>query len=260
MWFSKKNLQLYLNDFELIRTLTFNTLKIKYKRSKLGLSWSMLNPVFTITVIGFVFSSIMGMSYSKFIIFFFSGFLAWSLYANSLTNAANCLINNESLIKKAPINLMIFPLVTIGVNVIEFSLALSILSVLLFFIGLKFSYALLFLPISFILLLTFTVGMCLIASIITSFFRDFAHIFLVIIQLWFYLTPVIYPKTLLTGSRHILKYNPMTIYIDLFRAPIADGQFPGQREIFIACLLSLVVFSVGILVFNKYKKEIVFKL
>src|SRR6185503_5166740 len=122
MVLSSGSLQKYINDIELIRTLTINSLKIKYKRSKLGLSWSMLNPVINITVIAFVFSHIMGMSYSEFAIFFFSGYLAWSLFASSFVSAANCLIANETLIKKVPINLMVFPLVTVSVHVVEFIL------------------------------------------------------------------------------------------------------------------------------------------
>lgn len=259
--FPNIKLRKYLNDFELVKTLTINSLKIKYKRSKLGLSWSLLNPIFNITVISFVFSTIMGMTYSKFAVFFFSGFIAWSLFANCLVGATHCLINNESLIKKVPINILVFPLVTIGVNVVEFTLALLTMTVLLFLLGLKLSVAFFFLPISFILLLLFTAGLVLIISVITTFFRDFSHIFLVVIQLWFYLTPVLYPKTVLSGNRQILKLiNPMVIYIDLFRDPIANNQLPFSDEILIACLLSMIVFSLGIFMFNKYKSKIIFNL
>lgn len=257
----KPNLQKYANDFELIKTLTVNSLKIKYKRSKLGFSWSMLNPIFNLTVIAFVFSSIMGMTYGKFAIFYFSGFLAWNLYSSSVLSSANCLVNNESLIKKVPINLLIFPLVMVGVNVVEFLLALTTLTILLILLGMDFSAAILFLPISFGLLLFFTVGFSLIASVLTAFFRDFAHIFVVMMQLWFFLTPVLYPKHLLSGKRVILLYlNPMTVYIDLFRDPIAYNHLPSMQEVAIASALSLGVFSFGMMIFNKYKSQIVFNL
>ena len=258
---SFRKFQSYINDFELIKTLTINTLKIKYKRSKLGLSWSMLNPIFNITVIALVFSRIMNMQYSEFAIFFFSGFLAWSLFANSLIASSNCLINNEMLIKKVPINLMIFPLVTVSVNVIEFMLALIVLTTLLLLVGLKFSIAILFLPISFLLLFFFTVGLAFIFSITTAFFRDCGHIFVVIIQLWFYLTPVLYPKSFLTGKRELLQsINPMVTYIDLFRTPIFYGQLPQTQEIEMAIILSALMFSLGLLIFNKYKSQVIFNL
>lgn len=259
--FSNKKLQKYINDFELIKTITVNALKIKYKRSKLGLSWSLLNPIFNITVIALIFSHIMNMQYTDFAVFFFSGFLAWSLFSNSLVAASNCLVNNESLIKKAPINLMVFPLATVSVNVIEFLLALIVLTALLVLIGLKFSVAILFLPISFILLFLFTVGLALILSIMTAFFRDCAHIFIVIIQLWFYLTPVLYPKSFLSGKKELLQYiNPMVTYIDLFRAPIFYGKMPVLNEILMAGALSCLALMLGFLIFNRYKSQVVFNL
>lgn len=261
MSFLTPNLQKFINDMELIKTLTINSLKIKYKRSKLGLSWSMLNPIFNITVIAFVFSHIMGMTYAKFAIFFFSGFLAWNLYSGSVVAASNSLINNEALIKKVPINLIIFPLVSVGINIVEFMLSMFTLTMLLVLVGLKFSLAILFVPVAFILLLLFTTGLALMVSIMTSFFRDFAHIFFVIMQLWFYLTPVLYPKTFLQGKSQILKYiNPMVLYIDLFRDPIANGQLPPYGEIISAIILSCCVLGMGILIFNKYKSQVIFKL
>jgi ABC-type polysaccharide/polyol phosphate export permease len=254
-------LQKTINDIELIRTLTINSLKIKYKRSKLGLSWSLLNPVINITVIAFVFSHIMGMAYSQFAIFFFSGYLAWGLFSSSFVSASNCLISNESLIKKVPINLMIFPLVTVSVHIVEFMLALIVLGMLLLLLGLKISFAILFLPISFLLLLLFTVGVAFIASVMTAFFRDCAHIFAVVVQLWFYLTPVLYPKTFLSGKREILRYlNPMVSYIDLFRAPIFYMTMPSWQEISVAVVLSISVFTLGVMVFNKFRSRIIFNL
>jgi len=83
----------------------------------------------------------------------------------------------------------------------------------------------------------------------------------VIIQLWFYLTPVLYPKSFLTGKRELLQYiNPMVTYIDLFRTPIFYGQLPQTQEIEMAIILSALMFSLGLLIFNKYKSQVIFNL
>lgn len=251
----------FANDFELIKTLVINALKTKYKRSKLGLSWSMLNPILNITVVSFVFAQIMGMPYSKFVIFYFSGFLAWTLFSNSLLQSSSSLINNEGLIKKVPINLMIFPLVCIGTGLVEFLLSLIVLTFLLFFIGLQLTPALLFLPISLLLLVLFTTGVSLIFSVMTAFFRDIAYILTVIMQLWFYLTPVLYPKKFLLDRCKAFSFiNPMVTYIDLFRDPIVNGHLPSNASIIMAVSLSVFFIVVGLAVFNKYKTQIIFKL
>jgi len=260
MAFSKR-IQKLVNDIELVKTLTVNALKKKYKRSKLGLFWSMLNPILKVSVIALVFSHIINMSYTEFTIFFFSGFLAWNLFSESVLTASNSLLFNEYLIKKVPINLAIFPLVSIGINAVEFLLAMATVSLLLTFIGLKFSLALLFLPFAFLLLVCFSTGLVLLVSLMTAFFRDFSYIFLVLMQLWFYLTPILYPKDFLSGKiQWWLKLNPMTIYIDLFRNPIVYHQICSGNTIILASILSFTSLALGVTIFNKYKSDIVFKL
>ena len=256
-----KKFSRWLNDFELLKTFVVNTFKVKYKRSKLGLSWSMLNPILNITVVSFVFSQVMGMPYHQFVVFYFSGFLAWTLFSASLLQGANSFISNEGLIKKVPINLLVFPLASIGVSVVEFLLGFVTLAVLLLFLGLHISTAFLFLPVSLLLLVMFSTGVCLIVSVLTAFYRDVAYILTVVVQLWFYLTPVLYPKKFLLAKSQLLALlNPMVVYIDLFRDPIVNGVLPSKNSIGMATLLAIVFLYVGIIVFNKYKSQIIFKL
>ncbi|MDF2690498.1 MAG: type transporter [Gammaproteobacteria bacterium] len=248
-------------DLQIIKVLTINALKIKYKRSKLGLFWSILNPVLNIAVISFVFARLTSVSYSQFIIFYFSGYLAWSLFANSVTIGTNSFINNEALIKKVPINLFIFPAVSIGVSCVEFILATLALSVIALFLGLKISIALLILPYSLLSLLIFTAGVTLIVSVITAFFRDFAYIITVLIQLWFYLTPILYSKNILSGkAEFLLVINPMAYYIDLFREPIVYGTIPSFSTLAIALLFSLGFLAMGLAIFKKHRSRIIFGL
>ena len=234
----------WLHDLELLKTFVINAFKVKYKRSKLGLSWSMLNPILNITVVSFVFSQVMGMPYQKFVVFYFSGFLAWTLFSSSLLQSANSLIVNEALIKKVPINLIIFPLTFVAVSTVEFLMGFAVLAILLFFLGLKLSMAFLFLPVSLLLLVMFSTGVCLIVSVLTSFYRDVAYILTVVVQLWFYLTPVLYPKKFLLAKSQILAMiNPMVVYIDLFRDPIVNGILPNRSVMMTAffCLLHFFV-------------------
>jgi len=256
----KKNSQ-WFNDFELIKTFVINAFKVKYKRSKLGMSWSMLNPILNIIVVSSVFSQVMGMPYHTFVVFYFSGFLAWTLFSSALLQGANSLIVNETLIKKVPINLIIFPLTFVAVSTVEFLLGFFVLAILLCFLGLKVSIAFLFLPVSLLLLVMFSTGVCLLASVMTAFFRDVAYILTVVVQLWFYLTPVLYPKKFLVAKSHLLAtLNPMVVYIDLFREPIVNDILPSPKTIGTAVVLSTILLYFGIMVFNKYKSKIIFEL
>lgn len=256
-----KKISKWAHEFELIKTFVINAFKIKYKRSKLGLSWSMFNPILNITVVSFVFSQVMGMPYHQFVVFYFSGFLAWTLFSSALLQSSSSLIANEVLIKKVPINLIIFPLTAVAVSAVEFLLGFFILTILLFFLGLKINMAFLFLPLSLILLIMFSIGVCLIVSVLTAFYRDVAYILTVIVQLWFYLTPILYPKKFLLAKSQFLAFaNPMVVYIDLFREPIVNSALPSRASIMIACVLSITLFYLGIKVFNRYKAKIIFEL
>ncbi|MDO8954807.1 MAG: ABC transporter permease [Gammaproteobacteria bacterium] len=256
-----KQLHKLTKDFEIIKVLTKNALKIKYKRSKLGLIWSVLNPIFNIVVISFVFSRFSGTSFSKFVIFFFSGYLAWSFFSNSVLGATNSFIANESLIKKAPINLLIFPIVTIAVSFVEFMLSIFTLTIIALLFGMKITPALLIMPYAILALLAFTIGLALIVSVITAFFRDMVHIFSVFMQMWFYLTPVLYSKHILAGKASFLLYiNPMAYYIDSFRQPVNNGDLPSLFTLLMMAVFAAASLLIGTMVFKKYRSRIIFGL
>jgi ABC-type polysaccharide/polyol phosphate export permease len=248
-------------SFDIIRVMTFNALKIKYKRSTLGLSWSLLNPILNVSLIAIVFSQITKMTYSHFAIFFFPAFLAWNLFALAVVGSSMSMVANEGLIKKISINLLIYPISIIGVNVIEYVLAMVAMSVLLMFLGLRVTEAWLFLPVAFVLLMMFTVGLSMVVSVLTAYFRDFSYIFSVIIQLWFYLTPVLYPKHFLEGKAKFLLYiNPMVNYVDMFRDPITHSAIPSIKVILAGAVTSVVMLLFGYWVFKTFSKNIVFRL
>jgi ABC-type polysaccharide/polyol phosphate export permease len=110
-------------------------------------------------------------------------------------------------------------------------------------------------------LLIFTIGIGLIVSVITAFFRDMAHIFTVFMQMWFYLTPVLYSKRILAGKASILLYlNPMAYYIDSFRQIVSLGTLPSLNHVVIMLSYSLASLILGLLTFKKHRARIIFGL
>ncbi|WP_191092770.1 ABC transporter permease [Cysteiniphilum sp. JM-1] len=251
-------------SFQIIRTLTVNHLKIKYKRTSLGFFWSLLNPLFTVGVISLVFSAIMKMDFSHFVALFFPAFLAWTFFANSINASTLSIVSNESLLRKTPINVMIFPLVSVSISFVEFVLTSVVFLIILVIVGYIPSLSLICLFVSVICLLLATIGVSLLASVVSTFMRDVAYLIGVFIQLWFYLTPVLYPKEFLIGKYKILEliltFNPMVYIIEMFRDPITYHKFISTDTLLISGIFSVVVFLLGVWVFNKNKHKLVYRL
>jgi ABC-type polysaccharide/polyol phosphate export permease len=248
-------------SIEIIKTLTINHLKIKYKRTSLGFFWSLLNPMFSVGVISLVFSIIMGMKYSEFIVIFFPAFLVWNYFANSVNGSAVSLVNNEHLIRKTPINLMIFPLVAVAINFVEFVLVFIAFILILTFINYEPTIHLLYIPISIVLLTILTIGISLIVSVISTFLRDIAYLVGVFMQLWFYLSPVLYSKDFIAGKSWMLDtfmiLNPMTYFIEMFRNPISYHRVIDVELLFVSASISFVSIALGLFVFNKNEHKLV---
>ncbi len=251
-------------SFEIIKTLTINHLKIKYKRTTLGFLWSFLNPLLSVGVISLVFASIMGMKYSEFVIIFFPAFLAWNFFANSINGGTMSIVNNESLIRKTPINLMIFPLVNVAINFVEFVLTSIAFIVILVLIGYEPSYHIIYLPISIVLIFLISVGLSLLVSVISTFLRDVGYLISVFLQLWFYLSPVLYPKDFIEGKHWLvdifMTINPMVYFIEMFRNPISYHKPLSFELIMIGIVLAASSLALGIYIFNKYRYKLVYRL
>lgn len=250
--------------YELIKVLAINHLKIKYKRTSLGFAWSMLNPLLFISALSIIFSSLFNIPYLKFVLMFFPAFLAWNFFSSSVNAASISIISNESLLRKTPINTMIFPLVSVVINFIEFILTFVVFIGIAIFIGYDITIHIVLIPVSIFILLIFTIGFSLIISVVSTYFRDFVYLVGILLQLWFYLSPIIYSKDFIAGKSKIIdilmSLNPMVYIIDLFRMPISEGRFISFEILFVAFIVSLISLLLGIIVFEKNKYELVHRI
>jgi ABC-type polysaccharide/polyol phosphate export permease len=123
------------------------------------------------------------------------------------------------------------------------------------------SWALLFIPVAFLLLFLFTLGIGLITSIATVYFRDLQYVILIIMQALFFLTPILYkPESLKGKVAWLITLNPVVPFIDLFRTPLYLGSLPSQSTIILSVLFSLVSITVGLIIFLWQEKKIIFRL
>lgn len=251
----------------LLKELVVRDFKVKYKRSVLGMLWSILYPVLSMTVLTLVFKNIFRLSQPgvNFPVYVMVGLIYYNYFSEATTSGLNSVVQNFQLINKVYIPKYIFPLskcVFVGIN---FLLTLIPLTGVILFTGnaaegtkCYFNWMYILLPYSFICLFLFTLGMSLILSCVTVFFRDMMHIYGIVVMVWMYLTPILYDETRLdAGIRFVLKINPLYYLIDFGRSIILYGQFPALIT-WVGCTVSaVVVLLLGILVFKKNQDKFI---
>lgn len=260
-----KILNLYTSELYNSRNVLFQLvtqqLILRYRRTALGYLWTLINPLLMMSVMAVVFSSLFKADLRSFTIFLFAGMIPWNFFNSVVTQSCSAYINNEGLIKKIYLPKIVFPL-SIALSVLIDSI-LSFLTLLLiiFSLGGTFSWALMFLPVSFFLLFVFALGAGLVMSIATVFFRDLQHIVLVVMQGLFFLTPILYKNDSLNGKvAWLVDLNPVTPFIALFRSPLVDAEIPDCSIVLQTITIAVMAILLGVAIFNRQQKKIVFRL
>jgi len=229
-------------------------MKARYKQSVLGYAWVILNPLAQMLVMAFVFSHIvrfpdLGLPYA---LYLYCGLLPWNLFASTMTSTTNSLVDNRSLLSKVYFPREIFIVSSLTARLVDFALASSVFVLFMLFYRVEVSWQLLwFVPILAVQLI-FTFGLSLITSAFNLFYRDIQYLLNLILIIWMYLTPVIYPVELMPASyRWIFSLNPMAVLINAYRQVILAGGAPNLSSLALALLISLGVVLVGYKIFKK---------
>jgi len=234
---------------------------LRYRRTVLGYFWTLLNPLLMMAVSSVVFANLFQMDLKTYAVYLFAGTIPWNCFNSIIAQSSTSFVVNEGLIKKIYLPKAIFPLSTSLALLVDNALSFVALSIMIFAIGGKFSFALAFLPISYLLLFFFAFGVALMASVVVVFFRDVQHMIGVFMQAWFYLTPIVYKADALGGkAAWLIKLNPMVPFIALFRAPIYDGTLPPFSVILHSAILAAASILIGVAFFLTQEKKIVFRL
>lgn len=239
---------------ELLYQLISREIKSRYKQSFLGYAWVILNPFLQMLVMTFVFSLIvrvssLGVPYA---IFLYTALLPWNLFANSLNHATSVFVNNSELIKKIYFPRQVFVQATMVAKVVDFALASSILAVFLIIYRVPLTINYLWLVPIFLIQEIFTYGLALIFATANLFYRDIQYVLSLILILWMYLTPVIYPIEMVPDQyRFIFKFNPMAVLVNAYREVILGGNMPKLSSLAIAATVSLLILYLGKKLFTK---------
>jgi ABC-type polysaccharide/polyol phosphate export permease len=238
-------------------------LRTRYRRSMIGMGWSLLNPIAMTVVICTVFSQLMGAEIRTFGPFLLTGLTAWNFISSVMNQGCQSFFQNESYIRQHPAPLAIYSLrVALGMGV---HLLLGMVVVILLSWYMEGFGNLLTLPAllpSLVLLFIFGWAMATLMGVVNVLFQDTQHLMEVLLQILFYLTPIIYPPKLLEERSlgWIITFNPVAAFLELIRAPIIEARIPSLAAYGTAAAIALVAASVATLVLSRIERRMVFYL
>ena len=251
------------NYRHLLAQLVRRDILTRYKRSFLGVAWTMLNPLGTMLVMTFVFSNIFKASMPSvpFLVYILSGLVVWNFFAQGTNASMSGLVWGGNLLQRIFVPRTIFAVSAIGTALVNTVIALVPLVIVMLISKATFSWALLFMPVAILLITCFTLGFGLMISSMAAFFPDVMEMYQILLTAWMYLTPIIYPETIIPERFHLVyRLNPMYWFLRVFRAPIVDQALPSLRDFGIASGIAIVMLIVGWLIFTSKSDEYAYRI
>lgn len=242
---------------EMIVSLIHRDLRGRYKGSVLGFLWTFINPLLQLVVYTIVFSSIMRMGIDNYSLFLFVALIPWMFFSSSVMGGSLCILQNQNLVTKIYFPREVLPLSIVTSNFINmmYCFVIVLAVVLIFSSNINFS-AWLFLPIIAIIEYIFVLGIVLIFSGFTVYFRDLEHILGIFTMAWQFLTPVMYPIEMIPDKfMWIFNLNPMLPIIISYRDILYYGKIPHIDNLIQSIIFSLFFLLLGFTFFNKLKKN-----
>jgi ABC-type polysaccharide/polyol phosphate export permease len=235
-----------LRHRDLVWALVVRDLRVRYKRSALGLVWTMLQPLLTMCVMVLVFSSFFRFDLPHYPVYCLSGVLFWNFFSQSIVASMVSLRANAGILHKVPLPKAVFPIATVVSGIVNLVLALVPLGLILLVTGHPLHPSLLFLPVAILIAALFTLGMGLLLSPLAVFFTDVIEMVGVILSLVMYLTPIFYPMSIVPERfRYVVRFNPVRSILEVFRDPIYFGKIPPLTHLAVAVGFAAVALALG---------------
>lgn len=247
--------------------LTLRELRSKYKRSALGWFWSLLNPLSSIVIYSVVFGSLFELvapkgnpsELSSFTLWLTCGLLPWNFFATAIGSGTGSIVGNASLIKKVYFPREYLVASTVLSWLVSFLIEMTVLVFTFLLWGhIAFQWLPLVLVVAFFQAL-FGLGFALALSALNVYFRDIQHLIGIVLQIWFYLTPIVYSmdRYIPSAWHAVYKLNPMVHFVTAYRNLLFDGRFPGGESIAYLVVGAIGSFILGLLLFRKLEPRMV---
>ncbi len=257
---------------ELLANLTMREVKGKYRRTFLGQLWSLINPMATMLVYTLVFLFLLRFEpppgdpsgVEGYPLWLMCGMLPWTFFVRVVTGGLSSIVTNAGLIQKVYFPRMHLPLAVMASTAVTWSLEMAVLALVMMFFG---SMPLLLLPVMvvfMVLLCMMSVGLAMMLAILNVHFRDTQHFMGLILQMWMFLTPIIYPITFVETRAQqlgswvldVYRLNPMERFVAVFRNFLYDNRLPAWDDTLYCFAVAFIVFLLGYWVFHRNEKRL----
>lgn len=238
--------------WELTGELVRRDVRLRYKRSVLGVLWSLLNPLLQLLVFSLIFGLLLPLNIPHFPLFLFVGLLAWNWFQASLTEATGAVVDNRDLVRRPGFPTVILPVVPVITNLIHLLLALPVLAAFLLIGGIALQPVALILPIVLAVQFLVTAGLAYLVAAFNVTFRDVRYLLSFALLLGFYLSPVFYDPTVIPARLRPLYYlNPMVTLIESYRALLLAGTWPPFALLALVALAGAVLVWLGVQLYTR---------
>ena len=259
------------NEFEkdvfILRQLVTKDFKIKYRRSVLGVAWSVLNPLLMMVVMSIVFSTIFGQSRNGSItpemypLYLIVGNITFSVMSESTNQALMSIIWASSLLKKVKVHRWVFPVQKVLFSLVNFSFSLVAVALVMLFFRVVPTWHLILLPVCLLLLMCFCMGLGMMLSALAVFFRDVMHLWTVVITAWMYLTPIFWTTDYISQMAHwiqvLVVLNPMYNYLQFMRDIFLFNTVPSALTFGLCVAWAVLALAIGYTVFHKTEHKFI---
>jgi ABC-type polysaccharide/polyol phosphate export permease len=216
---------------DLLKLLVSQMTTQRYKRSSLGVLWTLLNPLISMAVLTIAFSTVFKTT-AAYPVYLLSGLVCWNFFSQTTVYSMHSLLWGGALIKRVYVPCTIFGVAAVANNLMNLGFSMVPLVLIMLILKQPFHATWWFVPVAIVLLAAFTLGMTLLMSTLAVFFGDVVEMYQLILQSWFFLTPVMYPLDVLPPRfKGLMALNPVYHLVEIFRAPIITGELPALEHL-----------------------------
>lgn len=257
----------FQKDIFILKQLVSKDFKIKYRRSFLGVAWSVLNPLLMMIVMAIVFTTIFAQGRNGSItpemypLYLIVGNVTFAVMSDSTSQALSSIIYASSLLKKVKVHRFVFPVQKVLFSLVNFAFSLIAVAIVMLWFHVVPTWHLLLLPVCLILLMFFCMGVGLLLSAATVFFRDVMHLWSVVLTAWTYFTPIFWTTDYILKMPHILRVlmyaNPMYNYLQFMREIFLFQTCPTPLEFGLCVAWAVIAMAIGYTVFHKNEHKFI---
>lgn len=250
-------------DRYILQQLVTKDFKLRYRRSILGVVWSVLNPLLMMIIMSFVFQYFLRSNLEHYSLYLIVGNITFALMNDATNGGLRSIIDASSLLKKVKVDRWVFPVQKVFSAAVNFAFSLIAVAIVMVFDGVMPTIHVLWFAVGLVLVMLFSIGIGLFIGALAVFFRDMIHLWSVVLTAWTYLTPIFWDLSLLTNSNAprivvwIVKANPMYNYLEIMRSAFVYQNSPSVTVLALAAIWAVIALVIGIAVFKKTEHKFI---